>query len=145
MLRLLFPLSLVLALTGIAACAATVPASGGDSSGPLVSSLQVETGPDSVRFVLQVTNAGPAPVTLEFPNGQSFDFVVTQDGREVWRWSADMMFTQALRSETLAPGETRTFDAMWSPPAGTSGDFVARGFLTAREHRAEQQMSFRLP
>lgn len=145
MLRLLTPLSLLLALTGIAACAVSVPASGGGSSGPLVSSLQVETRPDSVRFVLQVTNTGPSPVTLEFPNGQSFDFVVTRDGREAWRWSADRMFTQALRSETLAPGETRTYDAAWSPPAGTAGDFVARGFLTARDHRAEQQTQFRLP
>ena len=143
MLRLLIPLSV--ALAGLAACAASVPAPEGGSSGPLVSSLQVETTPDTVRFVLQVTNTGPAPVTLDFTSGQSFDFVVTRDGGEVWRWSADRGFTQALRSETLAPGETRTYDAAWSPPAGTSGEFLARGFLTAREHRAEQQARFRLP
>ncbi|HEV2146957.1 MAG TPA: BsuPI-related putative proteinase inhibitor [Longimicrobiaceae bacterium] len=136
-------LFLVLAVALVSACAAG--ALGGGGSGALVSSLQVETFPDSVRLSLQVTNAGSQPVTLDFPSGQSFDFLVTRGGAEVWRWSSDRMFTQALRTETLAPGETRAFDAAWQPPAGTSGEFVARGFLTARGHAAEQQARFRLP
>jgi hypothetical protein len=136
-----FVLALLVVLTS--ACAAAVQ--GGSASAPLVSSLQVETFPDSVRFALQVTNPGPGTVTLDFPTGQSFDFLVARGGTEVWRWSADQVFTQALRTESLAPGETRTFTAAWEPPAGTRGDFVARGFLTARGTRAEQQAQFRLP
>src|SRR5690606_11346583 len=31
-----------------------------------------------------------------FPNGQAFDFVVEQDGRELWRWSAGRAFSQAV-------------------------------------------------
>lgn len=136
-------LLLALAVVMVPACA--VGAYGGGGSGALVSSLQVEPFPDSVRFSLQVTNTGSQPVTLQFPSGQSFDFVVSRGGAELWRWSADRMFTQAVRTETLAPGETRSFDAAWQPPVGTSGELVARGFLTARGETAEQQARFSLP
>ncbi|MBV9774512.1 MAG: hypothetical protein JO040_11215, partial [Gemmatimonadetes bacterium] len=131
-----------LVLAGIAACTANAPPAertampqmpetpGQVRSGTLVSSLQVQPTRDSVRFVLQVTNAGTQPMALDFSSGQSFDFVVQQDGRELWRWSGDRMFTQALRSETLAAGETRTFSATWNPPAGLHGELVATGFLT---------------
>lgn len=115
------------------------------NASPLVSSLQVESDADSLHFLLQVTNASAAPVQLTFRSGQSFDFVVLQDGRELWRWSADRMFTQAIRNVTLAPGETRTYDASWSPPSGTSGDLIVQGVLTAQEHRVEQQTEIRLP
>lgn len=146
MLQLATRIPLALALAAVVACAAAGASSADGGSGPLVSSLQVETSADSVRFVLQVTNASAAPVGLEFSSGQSFDFVVSRDGAELWRWSADRMFTQALRSETLAPGETRTYEAAWRPPAAdTRGELVARGFLTARGATAEQQTRFRLP
>jgi hypothetical protein len=141
---------LALAVALSAACAAprTVPAAGttsGAGADPLVASLQVAAFADSVRFALQVTNAGSAPVELEFASAQTHDFVVSRAGVELWRWSADLMFAQALRSDTLAPGETRAFEGTWRVPPGTRGELVARGFLTARGRRAEQQAAFRLP
>jgi hypothetical protein len=141
-------LALAVALSTACAAAGTAPAAGTTSAAgadPLVASLQVATFADSVNFALQVTNAGSAPVELEFTSGQTHDFVVSRAGAELWRWSADRMFTQALRSETLAPGETRAFEGTWRVPAGTRGELVARGFLTARGRRAEQQAAFRLP
>ncbi len=135
-------LALAMALSAACAAAAGTARAGGD---PLVASLQVATFADSVRFALQVTNAGSAPVELEFPSGQTHDFVVSRAGAELWRWSADRVFTQALHGETLAPGETRAFEGSWRVPAGTGGELVARGFLTARGRRAEQQAGFRLP
>lgn len=145
MLKLLVNLLLAAAAVGTSACAPYRAVPQHLPPGSLVSSLNVETARDSVRFVYQVTNAAGAPVALTFPSGQSFDLVVEGGGRELWLWSADRMFTQAVRTETLAPGETRTYTAAWSPPAGVSGELAARAFLTAREHRAEQPASFRLP
>lgn len=137
---------LVLAAALSAACAAAAGTPrAGLGADPLVSSLQVAAFADSVRFALQVTNAGSAPVELEFASGQTHDFVVSRAGAELWRWSADRAFTQALRGETLAPGETLAFEGTWRVPAGTRGELVARGFLTARGRRAEQQAGFRLP
>lgn len=145
MLRTLVYLLLALGAAGGGACAPNGAMPEADGTSPLVSTLQVKTLPDSVHFVLQVTNTAEDTVTLTFPSGQSFDFVVLDEGREVWRWSADRMFTQAIRTEALAPGETRSYEAAWTPPAGLSGELVARARLTAREHRAEQQARFRLP
>jgi hypothetical protein len=116
-----------------------MPASG------LAASLHTESFADSVRFHLRVTNASEAPVELTFPTGQSFDFVVLQNGREVWRWSGDRMFTQAIREERLAPGETRSFSAEWQPPASLRGELEVRAVLTALEHRLEQRSHFRIP
>lgn len=147
MLRPLARPLLALAVALSAACAAAGTAAAGRGADPLVSSLQVATFADSVRFALQVTNAGAAPVVLEFSSGRTHDFVVSRAGAgtELWRWSADRMFTQALQQVTLAPGETRAFEGSWRVPAGTTGELVARGFLTARGRSAEQRAAFRLP
>jgi len=136
---------LVSILAVIAACATAGAGHVDAADDPLVASLQVETRPDSVHLILQVTNVSTSAVVLDFPSGQSFDFLVSRGGFEIWRWSADRSFTQALRTETLPPGETRAFDAAWRPTAGTRGDFVAVGRLTARGRPAEQRADFRLP
>lgn len=146
MLRLAVPV-LLCALGLLAACAAnsgeTAPSAADD--GPLVASLAVETAADTVRMTLHVTNASEQPVEVVFPSGQSYDFIVSDGSREVWRWSSEMGFTQAVREETWAAGETRTFDAAWTPPAGLSGELIARAVLTSSNRRLESATRFRLP
>lgn len=118
----------------------------GGAPGPLASSLQIQATADSVAFILSVTNSTPQPLTLEFRSGQSYDFSVSDGGREVWRWSADMMFTQALRSETLAAGETRTWRESWRPPASLRGhQLTATGRLVSASHPVARTQTFRLP
>lgn len=141
--RIVVPLAL-LALALSAACASRSAPPDGLTPG-LLPSVQASTYGDSVRFMLQVTNTAEQPVELEFRSGQEFDFVVENDGREIWRWSADQMFTQAIRHRTLPPGETLTFAASWTPAPQLRGEFVVRGVLTAAEHRVEQQARFRIP
>ena len=140
----IFLISVFTALA-LAGCAASQQTPEPASSGPLVPSLQVQTSGGSVQFVLQVTNTSSAAVPLEFSSSQSFDFAVVRDGREVWRWSADQMFTQALRNESIAPGATRTYTASWNPPAGMRGEFTASGMLTATNHPVGQRAIFQLP
>jgi hypothetical protein len=133
-------------LVGALACAPQ-PSPEAAAGAPLLSSLQATTfGRDSVHFTLQVTNTTERPIELTYPSGQSFDFVVTPAGREgeLWRWSSEMMFTQALRMETLGPGETRTHAVRWSPPADARGEFEVRAWLTAGDVRAERAARFRL-
>lgn len=115
---------------------------GSPQESPLLASVQASTAGDSVDFLLQVTNTSTEPVRLEFTSGQSFDFVVTRDGAEVWRWSADRMFTQALRSEMLAAGATRSFNASWMPPPGARGEYTVTGALTVSNHEVEQSTRF---
>lgn len=121
-------------------------ASGAEASvAGLVPSVHVEALADSVRFTLQVTNSRSQPVALEFSSGQSYDFEVRQGERELWRWSADRMFTQALRSETLGAGETLRYQAVWHPTAGTHGDLTVTGTLTVLPTPVEQSARFHLP
>lgn len=133
-------LALALAL-GCAPRSATPDAQGAD----LLPSVQATTFGDSVQFVLQVTNTGDRPVELEFRSGQQFDFRVEREGREVWRWSADQMFTQALQRRSLPAGETLTYTASWRPAPSLQGEFTVRGTLTAAGRTVEQQARFRLP
>jgi len=144
------------ALALLAACVRTQPAApagpGGGEAGaaaagePLVTTLSVEPTADSVRFLLQVTNATQGPLTLHFRSGQSYDFVVTDGGRTVWSWASDMMFTQALRSETLAPGETKSYTETWRPAASLRGHTLsATARLTSSSHPVERTQAFRLP
>lgn len=116
------------------------------AGGPLVSTLQAEASREGVRLSLQVTNASQATVTLQFNSGQRYDFAVRDGAREVWRWSADMGFTQALGSETLAPGETRTYAERWpADPALAGRTLTAVGRLTSRSHPVERTLEFRAP
>ena len=120
---------------------------GGATTGePLVTTLSVEPTADSVRFLLQVTNATQAPLTLQFRSGQSYDFVVADGGRTVWSWAGDMMFTQALRSETLASGETRSYTETWRPAASLRGKTLSvTARLTSSNHPVARTQAFRLP
>jgi hypothetical protein len=132
------------ALTLLTACAAREPAAAPEGS-PLLASVKAATfGADSAVFSLQVTNTAAAPLPLDFRSGQEFDFVVLRGTQEVWRWSGDRMFTQALRTDTLAPGETRTYSATWAPVTGSTGEYTVRAVLAARNVQVEQTTSFRL-
>lgn len=138
------PLRLVLVLAALTGACTPIGMSS-TPEGPIVSSLLVRTGPDSVQFTYQVTNVSDQPVTLTFPSAQRFDVRVTQDGREIWRWSADRMFAQMLGEERLDADETRQYTAVWPAPGDATGEMTAVAFLTAQEHRAEQQARFELP
>ena len=147
---------LAFALVLLAACPTAAPrdvlapAPEGDGTGagtePLAVSLQVQPSADSVVFTLAVTNAAAAPVTLEFSSGQTYDFIVDDGGREVWRWSAGRFFTQALQSITLRAGETRTSRAAWRPDPSLRGlELTATGRVTSSSHPLARTQSFRLP
>lgn len=116
------------------------------SSMTLASSLQVEALGDSARLVLQVTNTSGEPLTLTFSSGQTHDFHIRDGAREVWRWSADRMFTQAIQEQTLAAGETRTYAETWRPGAALRGrTLTAVGRLTSLDHPVERTAEFRVP
>ena len=135
----------IAALALLAGCAQPEPGQTTGEGSPLLASVRATTfGSDSAVFSLQVTNVSTAPLALSFRSGQQFDFVVLRGAQEVWRWSAEQMFTQALNTETLAPGETETYTATWAPLPGSGGEYTVRALLTARNAPVEQTTRFRL-
>lgn len=93
-----------------------------------------------VEFRFSVVNAGDSPVELQFRSGKVADIAVFEGGEEVWRWSEGRLFTQALQSWTLAPGESTDQRFTWeNPPPGT---YTARATLEAdRDAEATTSMT----
>ena len=61
---------------------------------------------------LTVRNEGTEAYTVAHPTGQNYDFALLDaKGREIWRWSDGMAFTQAQQTYTLAPGASEELTA----------------------------------
>lgn len=84
-----------------------------------------------LSITLTATNSGEEPVDLTFPSGQTIEAVVEHGGQEIWRYSDGQMFTQALRTETLAPGEQLAESITWSQPP--AGGYDVRAWLCAND------------
>lgn len=107
----------------------------------LATTLEVEVGASEVHLILHVTNPTSRAIRLEFPTAQRYDFLVRSGDTEVWRWSADRMFTQAVGTETVAAGASLKYDAVWRP--GTrSGQFIAVGRIMTGPTPYEKQAMF---
>ena len=82
-----------------------------------------------VKFRFTVLNAGDSQAELQFQSGKVADVAVFDGGEEIWRWSDGRMFTQALQSWTLGPGESTDQQFTWEDPP--SGTYTARATLEA--------------
>ena len=101
----------------------------------LAGSLDTEVHSDRVSFVFTVENDGDEPERLSFRNSCTADFAVLDGEDERWRWSQGRMFTQALQSESLGPGESVTYDGEWQNPK--SGTHTAVATLEADNQDCE--------
>lgn len=98
--------------------ATTEPATTADDDmGGLAVDLNVQTHPlgqDTVYiFTLGAMTTVPEGQVVTYPTGQTYDFVVTQNGREVWRWSHGRAFHQAFVDRTFEFGSLHVFTAVW--------------------------------
>jgi hypothetical protein len=109
----------------------------------LESSVDASVGADAVTFTFTVENTGDDPVEVTFRSGLDADFAVVADAGEVWRASDGMMFTQALRPATFAPGQTETYEAEWSDP--NPGDYEVVAELAVRKADVEARTTFSVP
>ena len=76
-----------------------------DDAPRIRATLSVErTGDATLRATYSATNVSPSPLRLVYNSGQQYDFVLSDEGSEIWRWSGDMAFTQAVWEDSLAPG-----------------------------------------
>jgi hypothetical protein len=111
----------------------------------LAASAKVAVSAADVKFALQVTNLAPHAVEVNFPNGQTHEFVVLDTlGREVWRWSTGRMFTQALQNREVDANETLSFREGWKPN-GLHGKYTALAVLRSSNHPVEERVDFVLP
>lgn len=107
---------------------------------PLDSHLDVTVTDAAVEFVFTVTNANTETADIEFRSGKVADIAVYENGSEVWRWSDDKMFTQALETETLEPGESFAHEGVWQDPP--PGRYTVEASLAARNVALREQTVF---
>ena len=114
-----------------------------DSSG-LHAELTVRSSGSELTFALNVVNNTKKNVELNFPTGQTHDFVVIDSvGREMWRWSEGRMFTQALRNKLLGRGESLELaETMKRDKPLPAGRYTARARLTSRNHPITREAEF---
>ena len=86
---------------------------------------------EEVEFAFHVRNTGSDPVELTLRSGQTGELTVTdaETGERVWRWSDGRAFTQAIRRESIDPGDTLVFECTWPDPE--PGTFEATATLAA--------------
>lgn len=94
---------------------------------------------EQVMITFVKCNVSSKNIVLNYNTGQRFDVVALRDGREVWRWSDDRFFTQARDTETLRPGDCRTYTATWDL-RNKQGNFVALDTFTIRAENVAVQL-----
>lgn len=111
------------------------------ASAALDTKFDVALEGDDVRFSLRVANTSKKKVEVNFPSGQSYDFVVVDSvGREVWRWSADRIFTSSVRNKLLGKGDAITASEKWSP--AKAGKWTAIAQLTSSNYPVADTVAF---
>jgi hypothetical protein len=111
----------------------------------LASKLDVAVAPNEVRFALVVTNIGDKHAELNFPSGQSYDFVVVDSvGREVWRWARGRMFTQSVQNQQLGVRDAMRVSEKWTPAKAKAkpGRYTAIAMLNSTNYPVEERVDF---
>lgn len=115
---------------------------------PIVTTFDVTRPKDDaekLRFSLHVTNNTSKMLELQFPDGQTHDFIVVDfAGKEVWKWSEGRMFTSAMRSTTLKGKGDAVFEESWDAK-GQHGSFTAIARLRSTNFPVETSVQFVLP
>jgi hypothetical protein len=88
------------------------------------------SGGTNVTARLTLRNSTPDPIVLQFPSGQSYDLKVRNEkGDIVYTWSANKLFPQIFRTESIGPGE-RNYVVQIPLPALPAGKYVVDSYLT---------------
>ncbi len=100
-----------------------------------------------VHLTITAFNTANSPITLTFPSGQSYDFTVRRDGNEIWRWSHERFFTQAIREQTIDPGDSLTYTEIWEQVNNdgervSPGKYEAAGTLTVMDRITTPAVAF---
>src|SRR5687767_4090377 len=110
---------------------------------PVSGQIYVRRNDSRIQFALRVVNTSKKRVEITFPSGQTYDFVVLDSaGREMWRWSSDRMFTQALRNKLLAAGEALDFEETLNSGPLPPGKYTARATLTSANFPLVEEAEF---
>lgn len=89
---------------------------------------------EPIKMTLKVFNYTEEKFAFQFNTSQRYDFIIEDgEGKEVWRWSKDMMFTQMLGEEILGPNNSEVIYTAEYKGKLSSGYYKITGIFVARE------------
>lgn len=88
---------------------------------------------EATVWPFDLTNGTDAEMTLTFTSGQRMELTLHDDSGEVYRWSDEMMFTQAIEEVALSAGATFPYVLRGEPIDLPPGDYAAKAWVTALE------------
>lgn len=91
--------------------------------------LRTSTKDGVVEIEFRLVNRGEDAAELTFNSGQHAEFTVSADDEVIWRWGEGRMFTQAVESDHLEPGEELRYTCTWDEPV--PGQYVVEAELLA--------------
>lgn len=105
----------------------------------LTTDKQVYQPKDPIAMALTVCNSGSQSYQAIFSSGKKYDFFLNDaNGKEVWKWSGDKLFSQAFSKMALEPGKPKTYVIVFDQvlPSGEklkAGKYKLVGVLTKTE------------
>ncbi|MFS0864203.1 BsuPI-related putative proteinase inhibitor [Fredinandcohnia sp. 179-A 10B2 NHS] len=110
----------------------------------LNTSVSVDAGQNEAVFKISLKNTSEAPVKVTFTSGQRYELVVTNvNNEEVYRYSIDKLFIQAIEEMELAAGEEKTWEEAWNYNAndGTrlpAGEYKVTAQVVAKQTNQQE-------
>jgi hypothetical protein len=110
------------------------PPAGQAESGPLT--VLFDYAPRPLRspgvafWIMELRNTSDADMRLTFGSGQKAEVVLGRDGAEVYRWSSEKAFTQAIEEVVVPAGESLPVvmnETLWLEP----GEYEVEAWITA--------------
>jgi hypothetical protein len=104
---------------------------------------------EPITMSLTVANKSKETFRDSFRSAQSYDFVVKQENKEIWRWSSDKLFAQVITEFTLAPGKSKSFEEVWEQIDNdgkniSAGKYQTIGILATRPERSSNAVSIEI-
>ena len=104
--------------------------------------LAVERMEDAtLRAGYSVTNVTRDSLRFVYSDAQQYDFVLSDEGRELWRWSADWAFAQVVWEESLAPGASILVEEEFRWPADHAGLLLEAYLAVATRESTDEEVS----
>lgn len=101
--------------------------------------VKAEEGNGGVEIELTAYNSTPDKMILEFPSSQFFDYIVMDhSGKEVYRYSDNKAFLQAVQRITLKSGEQKVWQSKWAHSSSEGqiippGEYMVKAFLQVKQ------------
>lgn len=82
--------------------------------GGLEYTYSIYTDTEGYLFKLVVHNPTQGPIGLTYPTGERFDFEVYDGSNLVWNFHHNWFFVQNTQTDSLSPGDERSFEGVWN-------------------------------